>query len=68
VNSKNGCESSPHQNPIGQPVCSETAGFDATITIRFGRSGWRMSTLAPEWCAGAVLAGLDMLPPVVESF
>ena len=38
--------SSDHQNPIGQPVCSETAGFDATIAIRFGRSGLRMS-IAP---------------------
>jgi hypothetical protein len=43
---KNGCASSAHQKPIGPPVCWETAGFDATITIRFGRSGLRMSTLA----------------------
>jgi hypothetical protein len=46
VNSKKGCESSAHQKPIGQPVWPETAGFDATITIRFGRSGLRMSMLA----------------------
>jgi hypothetical protein len=46
VNFQKGCESSAHQKPIGQPVCSETAGFDATITIRFGLSGLRVSTLA----------------------
>ena len=29
--------SSDHQNPTGQPVVDDTAGFDSTMAIRLGR-------------------------------
>src|SRR5882724_2179021 len=46
MNSQYGWASSAHQNPIGQPVCCEIAGFDTTISTRLGRSGAKTSTVA----------------------
>src|SRR5262245_2308485 len=40
TNSQYGCVSSAHQNPIGQPVCPETAGLEARMRTRFGLSGF----------------------------
>src|SRR6476469_8584879 len=34
TNSQYGWVSSAHQKPIGQPVCAEMAGFEATISTR----------------------------------
>lgn len=46
VSPQYGWVSSAQQQPIGQPVCSEPAGFEATITTRVGGSGLRMSATA----------------------
>src|SRR5882757_7708138 len=57
MNSQYGWASSAHQNPIGQPVRFEIAGFDATISTRLGRSGAKTSTIAlignPHSCIAA---------------
>src|SRR5262245_8529330 len=47
TNSQYGCVSSPHQKPIGQPVCSETVGLDASTRTRFGLFELRTS-IAPD--------------------
>src|SRR5215472_15980363 len=39
-----GWVSSAHQKPIGQPVCFEVDGLEATSAMRFGFSGLEMST------------------------
>jgi hypothetical protein len=39
VNAKYGWVSSAHQNPTGQPVVVDTAGFEITIAARLGRLG-----------------------------
>src|SRR6266571_5274391 len=47
MNSQYGWTSSAHQNPMGHPVCPETAGLDAMIATDRGFAGLRRSIAAP---------------------